>query len=152
MIKYALLGLLLALPLSTAAQAAVPPTPPGWTLAWSDDFTGPNNSAPNPANWIVDTGHGYPGGPGNWGTGEIQRYTNDRANLRLDGKPIRVKVEGRWLETGRRKLGAVLGDQVETGCNSVTNPGTLLGRGSLLLPCQVAVGYHPARSRIPARP
>ncbi|GGU54125.1 family 16 glycosylhydrolase [Lentzea flava] len=84
-LRYALLGLLLALPLSGTAQAAVPPTPPGWTLAWSDDFTGPNNSAPNANNWIVDTGHGYPGGPGNWGTGEIQRYTNDRANLRLDG-------------------------------------------------------------------
>ena len=73
------------------------------------------------------------------------------ANLRLDGRTIRVKVDGRSIDTGRRKFGAVLGDKVETGCNSVTNPGTLLGRGSVLLPCQVAVGYHPAASRIPPR-
>ncbi|SFR30030.1 Glycosyl hydrolases family 16 [Lentzea waywayandensis] len=97
----ALLGLILVLPLSGIAQAAVPPTPPGWSLAWSDDFTGANNTAPNSNNWIVDTGHGYPGGPGNWGTGEIQRYTNDRANLRLDGTgnlrivPLRA-ANGEW--------------------------------------------------------
>jgi beta-glucanase (GH16 family) len=100
-LRYALWALLLVLPLSGVAQAAVPPTPPGWSLAWSDDFTGANNTAPNSNNWIVDTGHGYPGGPGNWGTGEIQRYTNDRANLRLDGTgnlrivPLRA-ANGEW--------------------------------------------------------
>ncbi|MEV6711109.1 glycoside hydrolase family 16 protein [Lentzea sp. NPDC051208] len=100
-LRYALLALLLVPPLSGVAQAAVPPTPPGWSLAWSDDFTGVNNTAPNSNNWIVDIGHGYPGGPGNWGTGEIQRYTNDRANLRLDGTgnlrivPLRA-ANGEW--------------------------------------------------------
>ncbi|GGM72171.1 hypothetical protein GCM10011609_04990 [Lentzea pudingi] len=117
-LRYALWALLLVLPLSGVAQAAVPPAPPGWSLAWSDDFTGANNTPPNSNNWIVDTGHGYPGGPGNWGTGEIQRYTNDRANLRLDGTgnlriiPWRA-ANGEWtsarIETRRADFKAPAG-------------------------------------------
>jgi beta-glucanase (GH16 family) len=71
--------------LAVAAQASVPPPPTGWTTVWSDDFDGPSNTLPSSANWIIDTGHGYPGGPGNWGTGEIQNYTNSTSNLALDG-------------------------------------------------------------------
>ncbi|TCO18146.1 beta-glucanase (GH16 family) [Kribbella steppae] len=71
--------------LAVAAQASVPPPPAGWTTVWSDDFDGPGNTLPSSANWIIDTGHGYPGGPGNWGTGEIQNYTNSTDNLALDG-------------------------------------------------------------------
>jgi hypothetical protein len=67
------------------ASGAVPPPPAGWNLEWADDFNGPANSLPSGANWIIDTGHGYPGGPGNWGTGEIQNYTNSTQNLSLDG-------------------------------------------------------------------
>src|SRR5918998_1536886 len=67
------------------AQAAVPPPPAGWSLVWSDDFTGANNTLPSSANWIIDTGTSYPGGPANWGTGEIQVYTNQTRNLALDG-------------------------------------------------------------------
>ena len=54
------------------AQAAVPPPPTGWSTVWSDDFTGAAGTLPSAANWIIDTGHSYPGGPANWGTGEIQ--------------------------------------------------------------------------------
>src|SRR5918995_628800 len=71
--------------LAVAAQASVPPPPAGWTTVWSDDFDGANGTLPSSANWIIDTGHGYPGGPGNWGTGEIQNYTNSTNNLALDG-------------------------------------------------------------------
>ncbi|WP_084965649.1 glycoside hydrolase family 16 protein [Thermoactinospora rubra] len=67
------------------AQAALPPPPSGWSLVWADDFTGPAGSLPDSANWIIDTGHSYPGGPANWGTGEIQNYTADPANVSLDG-------------------------------------------------------------------
>ncbi|GAA3123186.1 beta-glucanase (GH16 family) [Kribbella aluminosa] len=67
------------------AEANVPPPPAGWSTVWSDDFDGPSGSLPSSTNWIVDTGHGYPGGPGNWGTGEIQNYTNSPDNLSLDG-------------------------------------------------------------------
>ncbi|MFI6477779.1 glycoside hydrolase family 16 protein [Nonomuraea sp. NPDC050663] len=75
-----------ALVLSAApVSAAVPPTPSGWSLVWSDDFNGTAGSLPSSANWIIDTGHNYPGGPANWGTGEIQNYTNSTQNVSLDG-------------------------------------------------------------------
>jgi hypothetical protein len=77
--------ILVAVPLTIAAEASVPPPAPGWTTVWSDDFNGASGSLPSSANWIIDTGHGYPGGPGNWGTGEIQNYTNSTNNLALDG-------------------------------------------------------------------
>jgi hypothetical protein len=67
------------------AAASVPTTPGGWTLAWSDDFTGPAGSQPGTGDWIYDTGTSYPGGPANWGTGEIQSYTTRTQNVSLDG-------------------------------------------------------------------
>ncbi|WP_432892960.1 glycoside hydrolase family 16 protein [Kribbella sp. CA-245084] len=67
------------------AHASVPPPTDGWTTVWSDDFNGSSGSLPSGSNWIIDTGHGYPGGPGNWGTGEIQNYTNSPDNVSLDG-------------------------------------------------------------------
>ncbi|WP_328708174.1 glycoside hydrolase family 16 protein [Microbispora hainanensis] len=67
------------------ADASVPATPSGWSLVWSDDFNGAAGSLPSSTYWIIDTGHSYPGGPGNWGTGEIQNYTADPANVSLDG-------------------------------------------------------------------
>ncbi|MEO3859459.1 glycoside hydrolase family 16 protein [Acrocarpospora sp. B8E8] len=67
------------------ANAAVPATPSGWSLVWSDDFNGGAGSLPSSTNWQIDTGHAYPGGPGNWGTGEIQNYTANPANVSLDG-------------------------------------------------------------------
>jgi Carbohydrate binding module (family 6)/Glycosyl hydrolases family 16 len=69
----------------SAASASVPPPPSGWTTVWSDDFNGSAGSPPSAANWITDTGHAYPGGPANWGTGEIQNYTGNASNLSLDG-------------------------------------------------------------------
>jgi hypothetical protein len=66
------------------AGAAVP-SPAGWSLVWADDFNGAAGTLPSSGDWIIDTGHGYPGGPGNWGTGEIQNYTGSTANLGLDG-------------------------------------------------------------------
>ncbi|MGZ0146275.1 glycoside hydrolase family 16 protein [Kribbella sp. WER1] len=71
--------------LGVAAEATVPAPPAGWSTVWSDDFDGPSGSLPSSTNWIIDTGHGYPGGPGNWGTGEVQNYTNSPDNLSLDG-------------------------------------------------------------------
>ncbi|TQS26407.1 glycoside hydrolase family 16 protein [Microbispora sp. KK1-11] len=67
------------------ADASVPGTPSGWSLVWSDDFNGTAGTLPSSTNWIIDTGHSYPGGPGNWGTGEIQNYTSSTSNLSLDG-------------------------------------------------------------------
>ncbi|MFD0476770.1 discoidin domain-containing protein [Nonomuraea thailandensis] len=56
-----------------------------WTDVWSDDFTGPAGASPSPANWIPRTGTSYPGGPANWGTGEVETMTAATANLSLDG-------------------------------------------------------------------
>ena len=92
--RYALVAAAAALTLLTGAlvvmatepaAGAVPPPPTGWNLVWADDFNGPANTLPAASNWIIDTGHGYPGGPGNWGTGEIQNYTSSIQNLSLDG-------------------------------------------------------------------
>ncbi|GAA2671279.1 MULTISPECIES: carbohydrate-binding protein [Actinosynnema] len=71
--------------LAAVSASASVPSQPGWTLQWSDDFDGPANTLPSSSNWIIDQGHGYPGGPANWGTGEIQNYTNSTSNLKLDG-------------------------------------------------------------------
>ena len=68
------------------------------------------------------------------------------ANLRLTGETVRVRAAGRAVPTGLRKLGAILGDGVQTGCNSVTNPGTLLGPRSLVYPCVAVSGHHPGGS------
>jgi len=58
------------------------------------------------------------------------------ANLRLDGKSVYVA----GIDTGRRKLGAILGDNVETGVNACLNPGTVVGNGAHIGPGAVASG------------
>ncbi len=56
------------------------------------------------------------------------------ANLKITDTTVRVLAGNTPIDTGLRKLGAVLGDKVEIGCNSVTNPGTILGRKCLVYP------------------
>ena len=51
------------------------------------------------------------------------------SNLRHDGKAPKVRVGGETLDTGLRKFGAVVGDDVRTGCVTTMNPGTLVGPG-----------------------
>ncbi|WP_067507951.1 carbohydrate-binding protein [Actinoplanes sp. TFC3] len=95
---------------TATAQASLPPTPSGWTQVWVDDFTGAAGTLPSSANWIIDTGTSYPGGPGQWGTGEIQSYTSSTSNIAQDGSgnlritPIRSS-SGQWtsarIETQR---------------------------------------------------
>jgi NDP-sugar pyrophosphorylase family protein len=71
------------------------------------------------------------------------------ANLKVVGGNIRIRHQGREWDTGLRKFGAVLGDGCETGCNSVTNPGTLLGPRCLVGPnATIKAGYYPPRSVI----
>lgn len=66
------------------------------------------------------------------------------ANLRLNGDEVLVACGDARLPTGLRKFGAILGDGVQTGCNSVTNPGTMLGPGCRVLPCAAVSGHHAA--------
>jgi acetyltransferase-like isoleucine patch superfamily enzyme len=69
------------------------------------------------------------------------------ANLKIVDVEMKLRVEGKIYETGLRKLGAILGDYTETGCNSVTSPGTLLGKASLVYPCvNIPGGFYPGRS------
>ncbi len=65
------------------------------------------------------------------------------SNLKLDRRPIRVRVGQLSLDTGRTKLGAILGDGCQTGCNTVLNPGTVAGPGCLFYPQANAAGYFP---------
>jgi NDP-sugar pyrophosphorylase family protein len=69
------------------------------------------------------------------------------ANLKMIPGSIIVAMDRKRYDTGRRKLGAILGDRTETGCNSVASPGTLMGPGSIVY-SGVAVpgGYYPSRT------
>ncbi|MFC3501094.1 carbohydrate-binding protein [Micromonospora krabiensis] len=128
---------------TVTAQAAVPPPPSGWSLVWSDDFTGAANTLPSSANWIIDTGTSYPGGPPNWGTGEIQTYTNNPANLSHDGAgnlritPLR-NSSGGWTSA-----------RIETVRSNFKPPsgGVLAIEGRIQMPNVTgtqALGYWPA--------
>jgi beta-glucanase (GH16 family) len=103
--------------IAASAEAALPSPPAGWTQVWADDFTGAANTLPS-GNWIIDTGTSYPGGPAQWGTGEIQTYTNSTSNVSHDGAgnlritPIRNSA-GQWtssrIETQRTDFKAPAG-------------------------------------------
>ncbi|MCI5150031.1 MAG: hypothetical protein D3916_11700, partial [Candidatus Electrothrix sp. MAN1_4] len=71
------------------------------------------------------------------------------ANLRFLPGNVQVRSDQGVLDTGLRKLGAILGDRVQTGCNSVTNPGTLIGPDGILMPNTTAdSGFHIAKKII----
>lgn len=53
----------------------------GFTLTWSDDFTGKAETLPDTADWQAVTGTSYPGGAANWGTGEIETVSHRFAPL-----------------------------------------------------------------------
>jgi NDP-sugar pyrophosphorylase family protein len=65
------------------------------------------------------------------------------SNLRLDGQNVVVRGAETVHETGLKKLGAILGDSAEVGCNAVLNPGTVLGPRSLVMPTLAFSGYLP---------
>ncbi|MEA2694157.1 MAG: UDP-N-acetylglucosamine diphosphorylase / glucose-phosphate thymidylyltransferase [Acidobacteriota bacterium] len=77
------------------------------------------------------------------------------SNFRHDGREIHLPNpagSGRMLATGRRKLGAILGDGVLTGCNSVLHPGCVVGRGTQIYPgVQLRPGVYPEASLIKLR-
>ena len=70
------------------------------------------------------------------------------ANFKLDHQTIHVYLDGKKVDTGLRKLGAIIGDNTQIGCNSVTNPGTLIGKDVRCYPCLNAQGFIPSRSLI----
>ncbi|MCD7845088.1 MAG: UDP-N-acetylglucosamine pyrophosphorylase [Oscillospiraceae bacterium] len=86
-------------------------------------------------NYVGDSILGY---KAHMGAGSIT------SNVKSD-KTLVVIPEGAVRhETGRKKVGAMLGDHVEVGCNSVLNPGTVIGRGSSVYPLSSVRGVVPA--------
>jgi NDP-sugar pyrophosphorylase family protein len=74
------------------------------------------------------------------------------SNLRLDQQPVTVRSAGAVFATGLRKLGAIVGDGAEVGCNAVLNPGTVLGKRSLVTPALAFGGHLPAGMIAHVRP
>lgn len=56
------------------------------------------------------------------------------SNFKMTPGNILLAVEGRTIDTGLRKFGALLGDRAEVGCNAVLNPGTIIGRDAIVYP------------------
>ena len=68
------------------------------------------------------------------------------SNVKSDKTLVMVQGEGIRIETGLKKMGAMLGDNVEVGCNSVLNPGTVIGRNSNIYPTSMVRGVIPSDS------
>ncbi len=68
------------------------------------------------------------------------------SNVKSDKSLVVVRAGGTQTETGLKKFGAILGDHVEIGCNSVLNPGTVVGRSSHVYPLSMVRGYVPENS------
>ena len=88
-------------------------------------------------NYVGDSVLGY---RGHMGAGSIT------SNVKSDKKLVVVKGDGEELETGLKKFGAMLGDEVEVGCGSVLNPGTVVGPHSNIYPLSSVRGVVPADS------
>ena len=68
------------------------------------------------------------------------------SNLKSDGKNVTIRVGDVKIPTNLRKFGAIIGDNVEVGCNSVLNPGTIVGKNSNIYPLARVRGLVPERS------
>ena len=68
------------------------------------------------------------------------------SNVKSDKTLVTITTEDGKVETGLKKMGAILGDEVEVGCNSVLNPGTIVGKHSNIYPLSMVRGYVPAES------
>lgn len=88
-------------------------------------------------NYVGDSILGY---KAHMGAGSIT------SNVKSDKTPVVVKSPEGNMETGLKKFGAMLGDNVEIGCNSVLNPGSVIGRETNVYPLSRVRGYVPAKS------
>jgi len=87
-------------------------------------------------NYVGDSILGY---KSHMGAGSIT------SNVKSDKTLVVIRTED-TIETGQKKVGAMLGDYVEVGCNSVLNPGTVIGRHSNVYPLSCVRGVVPANS------
>lgn len=88
-------------------------------------------------NYVGDSVLGY---KAHMGAGSIT------SNVKSDKSLVTVHSGELKLETGLKKFGAILGDHVEVGCNSVLNPGTVIGRNANIYPLSMVRGYIPESS------
>ena len=88
-------------------------------------------------NYVGDSVLGY---KAHMGAGSIT------SNVKSDKSLVVIKQPGAPLETGRKKVGAMVGDCAEIGCNSVLNPGTVVGRNAQIYPVSCVRGVIPANS------
>jgi UDP-N-acetylglucosamine diphosphorylase / glucose-1-phosphate thymidylyltransferase / UDP-N-acetylgalactosamine diphosphorylase / glucosamine-1-phosphate N-acetyltransferase / galactosamine-1-phosphate N-acetyltransferase len=65
------------------------------------------------------------------------------SNLKLNGENVWVEMDGRCIDSGLRKFGALVGDHAEVGCNSVLNPGSIIGKRALIYPNSTWRGILP---------
>lgn len=66
------------------------------------------------------------------------------SNLKSDKSNVNVKLDGELIKTNLRKFGAIIGDKVEIGCNSVLNPGTVIGKNTRVYPLTCVRGFIPS--------
>ncbi len=88
-------------------------------------------------NYVGDSILGY---KSHMGAGSIT------SNVKSDKQLVVIHNGKEQIETGRKKVGAMIGDGVEVGCGSVLNPGTVVGRGSNIYPLSSVRGVVPAES------
>ena len=88
-------------------------------------------------NYVGDSILGY---KSHMGAGSIT------SNVKSDKTLVTVCVGNTRIETGRKTFGAMLGDFVEVGCNSVLNPGTVIGRYTNVYPLSMVRGFVPENS------
>jgi hypothetical protein len=111
-----------------------------WSTTFQDDFSG--SGLPNPANWTLDLGTSYPGGPAQFGTGEVETLTNKPANVDVRNGSLYITPQrdsaGNWtsarMETNRADFKPAAG-------------GTMQATGRIQMPDVLgaqAEGYWPA--------
>lgn len=88
-------------------------------------------------NYVGDSVLGY---KSHMGAGSIT------SNVKSDKKLVVIKTPEGGIETGMKKFGAMLGDNVEVGCGTVLNPGSVVGKGTNIYPLSMVRGYVPANS------
>lgn len=88
-------------------------------------------------NYVGDSILGY---KSHMGAGSIT------SNVKSDKSTVKVSYNGEKIDTGLKKFGAIIGDYTEIGCNTVLNPGTIIGRNSNIYPLSSVRGFVPENS------
>jgi len=88
-------------------------------------------------NYVGDSIMGY---KSHFGAGVIT------SNVKSDSSPVSVNFDCERIDTHLKKFGAIVGDNVEVGCNAVLNPGTIIGANATIYPLSMVRGFIPANS------